>query len=773
MRKAVDGGPTHAMRIPRLWAGSLLLCVALSSAGAPARAEVVMPVKALDVVLNGQDTGEVLDFKVEAGGLAVAADDLRRLGFLLPEGESSVLLSRIVGLRWMVDERRQIINLNAGRGVVRAAKIDLSSNGPAPAAQVSPGALINYNLVATDTRGHTALTGELEARAFGPWGVLESTALVATDASRILRRLDTSWSLADPGRMRRYVIGDLVSGGLAWTRPVRMAGVQVSSDFTMRPDLVTFPTPTLKGDVAAASTVDVFVNGEQRYSGPVAGGAFDLASVPVLTGANQISMVVTDATGRRTVESLPFYSSSVLLAPGLTSFDAEAGLLRQGYGGLDDSYATLAASFSARFGLAPALTVEAHGEGAPKMVEAGGGASLDLGYGVLTLAAAGSVSGSSAGGYFDAAIERVASRFSVAAGVEGVTGDYHDLASFGGEDFPRLRTRLQAGLPLGGASAFNAAYVHTFASADQRIPSGDALAVSYSHTLGHGVSMSASAYANQGVSRGTSIFLTVTAMLGGRSFGLSALSTGGSPIFLAQAAKPWTGLDQTEWHMAAQSGQNPQVLAEIGRQTGFGQFSAGVDKLGDATAFQASASGSVVLMDRHLFVAKAIDNSFAVVEAGAPGVTVYDENRVVGRSDASGRLLVADLRPYQSNALGLNANEVPFDMALQTATLTVDPLARTGVVARFPTRAVAEALIVLVDTEGRPLPVGSRVADGSPKGAVVGFDGEALATGLKAHNSLAVRTDDGRACIARFDYAPAKGAISRIGPVTCKTEPFL
>jgi outer membrane usher protein len=44
---------------------------------------------------------------------------------------------------------------------------------------------------------------------------------------------------------------------------IRLAGVQIRSDFSMRPDLVTFPLPSISGAAAVHSVVDVLTNGNQ------------------------------------------------------------------------------------------------------------------------------------------------------------------------------------------------------------------------------------------------------------------------------------------------------------------------------------------------------------------------------------------------------------------------------------------------------------------------------------------------------------------------------
>ena len=98
-------------------------------------------------------------------------------------------------------------------------------------------------------------------------------------------RLDSTYVYSDPDTLRRYRLGDFITGGLGWTRPVRLGGVQVNSDFSMRPDLVTFPLPSVEGSVAVPSTVDVLVNSTRLLSRQVQPGPFQIPQLPVITGA--------------------------------------------------------------------------------------------------------------------------------------------------------------------------------------------------------------------------------------------------------------------------------------------------------------------------------------------------------------------------------------------------------------------------------------------------------------------------------------------------------
>ena len=104
--------------------------------------------------------------------------------------------------------------------------------------------------------------------------------------------------------MMRYRAGDFINDGLSWTRPVRLGGAQVKSDFALRPDLVTMPLPLVSGTVAVPSTVDVLVNGDRVFSQQVQPGPFQIPQLPVVSGASTISMAVTNALGRQVLQNL-------------------------------------------------------------------------------------------------------------------------------------------------------------------------------------------------------------------------------------------------------------------------------------------------------------------------------------------------------------------------------------------------------------------------------------------------------------------------------------
>lgn len=402
----------------------------------------------LDVSIGGHSVGLIGAFhQSETGALSARRKELEELGIKVPQHfrlDDDVPLSAIPGLSHRYDEAAQRIDLKAPEGL-RMAKIYDATPQPeaAPGAgRTATGAVLNYTLFGSSSGArfydfwrYPSLSANLDGRVFSPLGVLSQSGIVAnrslaTDKAEILR-LDTSWSYSDPATLLSYRAGDTISGGLPWTRPIRLGGLQIQRNFGLRPDLVTLPLPSIDGSAAVPSTVDVFVNGIRTVSQDVGSGPFRINNVPILSGNGNASVVVRDAAGQQTETTLPFAVSSKLLRPGLSDFSAEIGMPRLQYGLRSSLYAEQpAGSGSVRYGLSDRVTLIAHGEGARSFGNAGAGAVVGLGsLGVVSAAGAGSWRSGATGGLAYLAFETRLGDVSFFASSQRSFGNYHDLAS--------------------------------------------------------------------------------------------------------------------------------------------------------------------------------------------------------------------------------------------------------------------------------------------------------------------------------------------------------
>lgn len=83
-----------------------------------------------------------------------------------------------------------------------------------------------------------------------------------------------------------WTVGDLISNALSWNSSVRMGGLSLSRDFSIRPDIITYPLPTFAGKAAVPTAVDLFINGyrssnHQLQPGPLPSPIFPILMVRV------------------------------------------------------------------------------------------------------------------------------------------------------------------------------------------------------------------------------------------------------------------------------------------------------------------------------------------------------------------------------------------------------------------------------------------------------------------------------------------------------------
>ena len=168
------------------------------------------------------------------------------------------------------------------------------------------GAVLNYDIVGAHASGRSRVDTLFDARLFSPWGVASTQAIARAGAgSNAAIRLDSTYTRSDPESIQRIRVGDVISSGLAWTRPVRLGGGQVARDFGLRPDLVTFPVPSIAGQVAVPSSVDVLINGTQLLSAQAEPGPFEVRQLPMVNGVNDVALVINNALGQQVTQDGP------------------------------------------------------------------------------------------------------------------------------------------------------------------------------------------------------------------------------------------------------------------------------------------------------------------------------------------------------------------------------------------------------------------------------------------------------------------------------------
>jgi outer membrane usher protein len=747
----------------------------------------------LDVKINGYPLKLIAAFtQLPEGKMASARSELTELGVVVPgEGAPDELipLDKISGLTYVYDESSQSIDISLPNEERVARNLKVNLNDELPPAQTGTGLVLNYTAYAAADYNvaeyKAAINGanlSLDARAFSKFGTLRQTGILGTTtfADFTALRLDSTWSYSDQAKLRTYRLGDIISGGLRWTRPIRMGGAQVQRNFVLRPDLITMPLPFIEGTAAVPSTLDVYIGDLKTYSGAIEPGRFNIDSIPVYTRSGKARLVLTDATGRSVATESDFFTSPDLLKRNLYDFSADMGVVRRNFGtdsfGYDDELVGLA---SMRYGLNDAITAEGHIEAKSDLVDAGIGALISgRQLGLFNVAVAGSQFGADQGFFLHAGWEGNFGNLSMQASTSRTFGKYFDLAA--ATELPLNGQPFSAGVPLALdqvsfgysfpkiKSGVGLSFIHQakLGGDDEYILSG-----SFSHSFENSMSLFINGYSDFGGTNDYGVFVGLSVPLGANVSSSAGISTTRTSVTAsAEVSRPF-GYKQGDygWRVSRNQSNKSYTSAGGSYRTGKGVISGNINQQGNSgVSANAAFNGSVVVAGGGVFLGDNIDDAFAVVDAGEEGVKVNYENRYAGKTGKNGKLLLPGLHAYQKNKIEIDVNDLPLGASVAMSDTEVVPADATGLLVDFGVKQdAASVLLTLTDDNGKSLPEGSEVLlEGSTDSFFVGYDGEVYVTGATAHNMLTVKLATSL-CEARFDYKPGSGNQTSIGPVKC------
>ncbi|WP_124378498.1 fimbria/pilus outer membrane usher protein [Pseudomonas synxantha] len=737
----------------------------------------------LELVVNQMDTGRVIAVDQRAGQLFVPASALQDVGMKLPsEPVGSVALDQVPGLHSDYDSHGQRLLLDVPPSWLQEQFIGHRNTYPRTQAMSSFGALLNYDVYFNDTDdGGSYLAAWNEVRLFDNWGTLSNTGqLRQTLADGIsdsslnngYRRYDTTWRFSDDERLLTYEAGDVISGSLPWSSSVRLGGVQLSRDFSVRPDLVTYPLPQFAGEAAVPSSVDLFINGYKSDSAQLQPGPYTLTNIPFINGAGEAVVVTTDALGRQVSTTVPFYVTSTLLQQGLTDFSVAAGTLRRDYTLRDFGYGPGVTSGTFRYGYSDNLTLESHAEASSDLTLGGLGGNLRLGhFGVLNTAVSQSQFDGRSGQQLSFGYQYNSTRYSLMYQRVERRDEYADLTLVDTPYASLSKRSEQATLSLNLEcfGSLGLGYFDVQAGDDSRTR---LLNLSWSKPLW----------------RNTSFYLSANREIGDSNWAMQAqlvipFDLNGSLALSTERSKDGASRQRINYSRSVPSeggfgynlgyaqGDSPTYRqADLTWRLQSVQLQAGVYGSSDAQTRWADASGSLVWMGGQAFAANRINDAFVVVSTqGFAGIPVRYENQLVGQTDRNGHLLVPWSSAYYRGKYEIDPLNLPANVQSPNVEQRVSVRRGSGYLLEFPLRRVLAASITLVDRQHQELPLGSLVVhEQSNTQAVVGWDGLVYLENLSGHNTLQVTLSEGRTCQARFDIDAQQQDVPLIGPLVCQ-----
>lgn len=730
---------------------------------------------ALSADINGVESPHIVIVIFRNADIHLWSEEFDHLGLVEPEVEGIVYgnktflpLLAVPGLSYRFDERRLNLEIECEPACFPGSRSEQVRHRPRPS-PVASGVALNYDLSAQQTAGDFVFGGLGEFRFFSNAGVAESGHLAeyASDEWQFTR-LQTAWTFDRPQSLHFLRLGDSIAEGGAWGAPSRFGGIQFGTDLSLDPTFISFPTPGISGEAALASTLDIFIDNTLRGRRDIPAGPFSLTDLPVVTGGGDIRVVATDLLGREQIIVAPFYASQSLLKRDLALYSLEVGVLRRNYGVDSNQYREGFVTGTYRRGLTDWLTAEIRGEMSDVRRAAGFGLAFQPGlFGVAELAGAVSEANDRTGQFLRAGYSYTRGPFGIGIVQDWASSDFRRI----GEALDRApvtsATRANIGIELGGWGSVAAGYAR-----QERPGSADfeALTASYSHRLGTIGHLNLSAFRDLR-NDSHSLVMTATAPLGPRTTAIAGLQHETdnrltSNLGLFHQPPPAGGLGG---HLMTTQGDRRRQELGVFYDSPYAVVRADFVSADTGNAARLGLRGSLAMIEDRVAATRFSDGAMALVDvSGFPDVGILKDNQQVARTGASGKALIAGLRPYQRNTIAIDPLDLPPDVEIGNFEVTVIPRRSSGVHAHFKVRETNAALVTVLQENGEPLPPGTRIVSlDSGERFTAGYRGRAYLSGLDRAQRFRAEWSEG-ACAFSFGPIEPDAGHAVTEPVICR-----
>lgn len=726
------------------------------------------------VALNEIDQPGIFPAIAIDGAFFLEEQGFLSLGTLVPDklaieyrGRQYIPLAAVDGLTYSFDRGQQHLDIDCLAVCFPESRMSTAEDLPLP--DPTPlGAFINYDLLAEFGDDVEFVGGLAEIGVFSSHGsgIISLSAQDLTGDPNLIR-LETNWTIDRPSKRERLRFGDSVTRVAGWNQALRFGGIQFGTDFSLQPGFISFPTPTITGGAALPSTADIYVNGLRRETIDIDPGPFTIEQPPVITGAGDLLVVVTDPLGRETVISHPFYASRSLLRKGLSEYSLEVGFLRENYALESHDYAEFFASASYRKGFSDRFTAGLHAEASEDGVAAGPYIDWLLPFGgTLSGAAAVSAADGEIGALVQVLIDWTGSNFGISAQNDWISKDFRRLGSDPSFQEPAMETSATIGIDISDDSGLSLNYLRIDEREEETLQIASA---NFSLRVGDLGAVNVNFAKSFGAVKDTSLFFLFTTRIGSRtSASLGADRAGGEWITTARANRSAASSGGLGWRAEASVGEDDRYRAGATYNTLNGVLTADVSELNGRRAARLGARGGLVVMGGDAYLSNPISESFALVDvAGQEGVEITRDNRPVGNSNSKGLLFVPRLRAYERNRLGIDPLDFPLTTEIDSTVMMAVPRRRSGVIVRFPVKPLVAATARVVGDDGEPLPAGTilhALDDGER--FPVGFGGAVYITGLNEARQF--RAQNGIvSCIVTVPAATPGAMPTSLGQLVC------
>lgn len=744
----------------------------------------------VNISVNQEAKGDFFVELTDEGDFFVPIGDLKKMGFREPTGRTVddngvvlISLASIRGVGFRLDERTLSLEITAIPALLGERVIDLGPRRPDEIVYTNDSsAFLNYRVAFLEQNSFEGERFELTNQL----GIYHQGFLFLTDSVYTQTAGEGDWvrlmSNVTFDRLhdrQRLVVGDFFafSGQLGST--ANLGGVSLTKVYSLDPYFLKNPQIDFTGSVFFPTDVEIRINGQPIRRDRLSPGEFTLRNIPSTAGVGLLEIILRDPFGREERLESPFYVDETLLREGLHEYSYGFGFLREEFGFESFEYGSRVASAFHRYGFRDWLTAGLSGEASRSRLNLGPTVAAEIKTaGVVALSAAGSRNeNGDSGGAVSWQYRYLSRRLNAQLVYQFFSQNYVTAVEAATPERPKSEGLI--GLGYGSLRVGFAAVEYREARSypDRLIR---IFRTSYSRLLTSRASFLVTyETASEAGENDYSIMLNFQYHLGGRrSFSARAqrteeTTTASATLQQNAPVGPGTGgrlhLETTE-----ADGDRVNTLDSLGQlNLAYGIYTAEYRQVDSDHSAQVTAAGAFSLVGRTVRVSRPINDSFALVRVGdLEGVRVRHNNQEIGRTDATGRILVPNLSSHIDNQIEINDRDVPLDRTLSAVRQVISPPLRSGSLVTFKTdrfRAVFGKLLFRQGITLTPIEFLEIEAPGSD-GKIVfptGEGGEFYVENAAPGRYEATIALEAGACVAFFEIPDSPDPLIDIGEVSC------
>jgi outer membrane usher protein len=750
----------------------------------PAATEVTIAKPSVEILieieLNGKRSEQPVQALRNQNKFFVSQDTLRILRIrerglseVNHSGETFYELSGS-GISYTFDEGEQFLKVSAPAAAFDRSEIDLATKSSQQPDRSGTGIFFNHDFQLSRANEKYALAGLIEFGLFSPAGILTSRFANSNVFSGKPVRLDTQFMRDFPSKMMTLLIGDAISQGSSWSRALPYGGIRWASKFSTQPGFIPFPLPSLNGEAAQPSTVDLFVNGIRAGRSNVDPGPFTIRNIPIMTGQGNVQIVVTDVLGRQRVITQSYMADPQILRHGVTSYALETGFLRNNYGRSSAEYGAWFTSGSYKRGITDNLTIDLGSQLSKTVQTTGAGSSFAIPtLGSMNISGVVSHSSAGVGALVRAQMQHRGRQMSVGAAISFASRSFNTLGvSF---DRERLVAQLQFSRSLRKGLSISSGYlyrsIYPSSSAKSKFSAAN---ITLNAQLTRSIFLLASVNYAPTDRQANSVALSLMIPLGG-----------GRTVIAASDVRENGYLSQVEMNKPLPVGSGlgyrvrtstnhlgDRVLeSSLSYQNPFGAYTFESALKGSQASWRLTETGSLILLDKQLFLSRWVTDSFAAIKVdGGAGLKVFANNHFVARTNRRGMALIPNLVPYEANSVRVDDEGLPVESNVDLSEKRVTPMPRSGVSLKVASSRVTGAVLRLTKENGEPLPLGAEaMVLGQAEPLFVGYRGDLYVAQPSCPLTIEVRWPGGF-CRAVVEELPKNQLMPHV-VVPCRATP--